>query len=288
MKIKKLILVMCIIFLYGCNIRNDFIENNLIYTTFYPIEFASESLYSEYARVDSVYPNGATKGYEVTDKKIKKYSDSEILVYSGLANEATIAKDMLNLNKNIKIIDATKGMNINNKLDEIWLDPSNYLMLCSNIKRSLMEYNSENYEIKKTIEENYSILNEKISELDVALYNLGKNGNYNTILVTNNVFKYLTKYNINVISIDEDEETLDKNYTEAKNLIKDKKIEFAYTLDNEELSETQEKFIADNNLVRININDLFTLSDDEEEKEENYISLMKNIIEEYKRELYKN
>lgn len=288
MKIKKIFLFICLLFLSGCNIKNNFIENNLLYTTFYPIEFASESLYSEYATIDSVYPNGASKGYEVTEKKIKKYSNSEILVYSGLANEATIAKDILNLNKNIKIIDATKGMNINNSLDEIWLDPSNYLMLCSNIKRSLMEYNSENYEIKKTIEENYSILNEKISELDVALYNLGKNGNYNTILVTNNVFKYLTKYNINVISIDEKEETLDKNYTEAKKLIKDKKIEFVYVLDNEELNETQEKFISDNSLVKININDLFTLSDEEEDKEENYISLMKNIIEEYKRELYKN
>ena len=288
MKFKKIFLFICLLFLSGCNIKNNFMENNLLYTTFYPIEFASESLYSEYATIDSVYPNGASKGYEVTEKKIKKYSNSEILVYSGLANEATIAKDILNLNKNIKIIDATKGMNINNSLDEIWLDPSNYLMLCSNIKRSLMEYNSENYEIKKTIEENYSILNEKISELDVALYNLGKNGNYNTILVTNNVFKYLTKYNINVISIDEKEGTLDKNYTEAKKLIKDKKIEFVYVLDNEELNETQEKFISDNSLVKININDLFTLSDEEEDKEENYISLMKNIIEEYKRELYKN
>ena len=286
MKLKKFLLFICIILLCGCNLKNDF-KNNIVYTSFYPIEYGVESLYSEYASVKSIYPNGVTKGYEITDKKIKKYSESEIFVYSGLADEASIAKDILNLNKNIKIIDATKGMNINNSLEEIWLDPSNYLMLCSNIKSSLLDYNESNYEIRKTIEDNYDILNEKISELDVALYNLGKNGNHKTLLVTNNVFKYLTKYNINVISIDEKEESLDKNYTEARRQIKNKEIEYVYILDNNELTEAQDKFISDNSLVKININDLFTLSDEETEKQENYISLMKKIIEEFKRELYK-
>lgn len=286
MKLKKLLLFICIILLCGCNLKSDF-KNNIVYTSFYPIEYGVESLYSEYASVKSIYPNGVTKGYEITDKKIKKYSESEIFVYSGLADEASIAKDILNLNKNIKIIDATKGMNINNSLEEIWLDPSNYLMLCSNIKSSLLDYNESNYEIRKTIEDNYDILNEKISELDVALYNLGKNGNHKTLLVTNNVFKYLTKYNINVISIDEKEESLDKNYTEARRQIKNKEIEYVYILDNNELTEAQDKFISDNSLVKININDLFTLSDEETEKQENYISLMKKIIEEFKRELYK-
>lgn len=286
MKLKKVLLFICIILLCGCNLNNDF-KNNIVYTSFYPIEYGVESLYSEYASVKSIYPNGVTKGYEITSKKIKKYSESEIFVYSGLADEASIARDILNLNKNIKIIDATKGMNINNSLEELWLDPSNYLMLCSNIKSSLLDYNESNYEIRKTIEDNYDILNEKISELDVALYNLGKNGNHNTILVTNNVFKYLTKYNINVISIDEKEETLDKNYAEARKQIKNKEIEYVYILDNNELTEAQDKFISDNSLVKININDLFTLSDEETEKQENYISLMKKIIEEFKRELYK-
>ena len=98
---------------------------------------------------------------------------------------------------------------------------------------------------------------------------------------------FLTKYNINVISIDEKEESLDKNYAEARKQIKNKEIEYVYILDNNELTETQDKFISDNSLVKININDLFTLSDEETEKQENYISLMKKIIEEFKRELYK-
>lgn len=284
--LKRVLVLLVIIFLTGCSLDDDF-NDTYIYTTIYPVEYATTMLYSDYAKIASVYPNGADKKYEVTKKKKKKYSEGEIFVYSGLANEAVIAKDLLNLNTNIKIIDATKGMSLNNDLEEIWLDPSNFLMLSSNIKRTLIEY-SDNPYANQEIDNNYSSLNEKISELDVSLYDIGKNGKYNTILTSNDVFNYLKKYNIDVVSLDPDKESLDKDYATAKKLVTDKKIDFIYSLDDEVLSDELEKFISENNLVRININNLHTLSDDERKNSENYLTLMKKIIEEYKRELYKN
>lgn len=286
-RFKKIILLFLIILIMnGCSFKEDF-NDTYLYTTGYPIEYASTVLYGDYAKVSSVYPNGADKSYEVTKKKKEKYAAGEIFVYSGLSNEAPLARDILNINNNLKIIDSTKGMNINYDVEEIWLDPSNYLMLCSNVKRALIEY-SDNPYVKEPIETNYSTLNEKISELDVSLYNLGKNGNYDTILVTNDVFNYLSKYKINVISIDSDKESLDKEYATAKALITDKKIQYIYSLDDEVLTEAQEKYISDNGLVKISINNLHTLSDDERKNGDNYLTLMKSIIEEYKRELYKN
>ncbi len=286
-RIKTIIIILItIICLTGCSIKEDF-SDTYLYTTIYPIEYGTTVLYSNYAKINSVYPNGADKNYEVTKKKKAKYAEAEIFVYSGLASEAPLARDLLNLNSKLKIIDATKGMNLNNDIEEIWLDPSNFLMLCSNIKRTLIEYNDNVY-IKEEIEKNYSKLNEKISELDVSLYNLGKNGNYDTILTTNDVFNYLTKYNIEVISLDSDKESLDKETANAKTLISDKKIEYIYSLDDEILTESQEKFISENNLVKISINNLQTLSDDERKNGDTYLTLMSKIIEEYKRELYKN
>ena len=283
---KKIILIIFIsLITFGCSINDDF-SDKYIYTTMYPLEYATETLYGEYSNVESVYPDGADQTYSLTDKKKKQYSKGETFVYSGLAKEATLAKDLLNINQNLQIIDATKGMNINYSTEELWLDPSNYLMLCSNIKRSLINYN-ENVYTKDKIEENYKKLNEKISELDVELYSIGKNGNYNTILTTNNALKYLTKYNINVISIDQNNELADKSYAEAKKLINSKDIDYVYILENQPLTETQENFISQNSLVKINIDSLYTLSQEEKEEEENYISLMKNIITNYKKELYK-
>lgn len=282
---KILIILLTCLLLTSCSWTDEFTDKYL-YTTMYPIEYAANALYGDYVKVSSVYPNSSDKSYVVTDKKKQKYSKSEIFIYSGVANEASLARDLLNLNGNLKLIDATKGMSSNKKLESVWIDPSNYLMLCSNIKVSLMDYNSNPYR-KEEIEEKYKELNVAISELDVQLYNIGKNGNYNTLLVTNSLFEYLTKYNINVISIDSKNETLDKAYADAKKLISDKKIQYVYYMKGDELTDNQNKFIADNSLVKIEIPNIWTLTDEERKENKDYISIMNDIINEYKKELYK-
>lgn len=284
---KKLfcLLSACIFMLSGCNLNEDF-SDKYIYTTFYPIEYATNVLYGTKSKISSVYPDNATTDYGVTDKKKKIYSNGEIFIYSGIAKEANLAKDLLNANSNLKLIDATKGMDNNLNITNIWLDPSNYLMLCSNIKSSLIEYNDNPY-IKEAIENNYKKLNEKVSGLDVLFYNIGKNGNFNTLLVTNDVFNYLTKYNINVISLDTNNETLDKAYADAKKMITSNQIKYVYYLEGDELTDRQNKFISDNSLTKITIPNLFTLTDNERKDNKDYITLMNEIIDNYKKELYK-
>ena len=284
MKKKLLLIFLSIFLLASCDFKEDFSDKH-VYTTLYPIEYATSMLYSDYGNVSSVYPNSATSDYELTEKKKKNYSDAEIFVYSGVSGEATLARDLINLNNKIKIIDATKGMS-NTSIAGIWLDPSNYLMLCSNIKSSLIDY-TDNVYIKEKIDEKYKELNEKISELDVQLYDIGKSGNYNTILTTNNVFNHLTKYNINVISLDPNNDAIDKAYSDAKKLITDKKIQYIYYLEGTELNQAQEKLINDYSLIKIEINDIYSLNDDERREGKNYISIMNEIIDNYKKELYK-
>ena len=284
---KKLLLLICALFLVsGCDMFKDDFSDRYVYTTLYPLEFATNFLYSEYSNVESVYPNGADQSFEVTDKKKKTYSVADIFIYSGVASEAMLAKDLLNLNNKIKIIDATKPIQTGTKVSNIWLDPSNYLMLCSNIKRSLIDYNDNVY-IKDDIEKKYKTLNEKISELDVQLYNIGKNGNYNTILTTNDALNYLSKYNIEVISIDEKNPSINKNYSNAKKLIKEGKIKYIYYVEGDELSTNQEKLISSSNLVKIEINNIYSLKDEERIEGKDYISIMNDIIDDYKKELYK-
>ena len=284
---KKILLLICTLLLVcGCDMFKDDFSDRYVYTTLYPLEFATEFLYSEYSNVESVYPNGADQTFEVTEKKKKTYSTADIFIYSGVASEAMLAKDLLNLNNKIKIIDATKPIQTGTKVSNIWLDPSNYLMLCSNIKKRLIEYNDNVY-VKEGIEKKYKELNEKISEIDVQLYDIGKNGNYRTILTTSDAFNYLKKYNINVISLDPSSDTLDKAYSDAKKLITEKKIQYIYYLEGDKINLQQEKLISDNSLVKIEVNDIFSLTDEEREKEMNYFTIMNDIIDNYKKELYK-
>lgn len=279
------ILLIFILILSGCSLNDDF-SDKYLYVTTYPIEYATNMLYSDYAKISSVYPNGSKSDYKVTEKKKDKYATGELFIYSGVSGEAYLAKDLYNRNDNIGLVDATKGMNRELKNESIWLNPSNYLMLCSNIKSGLIEYNDNVY-VKEKIENNYKDLNEKISELDVTLYDIGKNGNYNTILTTNEVFKYLTKYNINVISIDENNKTIDKSYAEAEKLVKSKDIQYVYYLEDDELNERQEKFISENSIVKIPIKSMFTITEEEKNDNKDYISMMNDVIDNYKKELYK-
>ena len=285
MKKKILVLIAFLMLTCGCSLKDDF-SDKYIYTTLYPIEYATTNLYGDYGNVSSVYPNGSDASYEITEKKKVAYSNAETFIYSGIANEASLARDLLNKNNKIKLIDATKGMHNSSKVTDIWLNPSNYLMLCSNIKSSLIDYNDNVY-IKDEIEKNYKSLNEKISELDVQLYNIGKNGNYDTILVTNDVFNYLTKYNINVISIDATNTQIDKAYSDAKKLITEKKIQYIYLMEGDEITAAQEKLINQYSLVKIEINDIFSLTDEERNEGKDYLSIMNEIIDNYKKELYK-
>ncbi|MDD6271892.1 MAG: metal ABC transporter substrate-binding protein [bacterium] len=283
---KKIITILCLCLLVsGCEWDYNF-NDEYLYTTMYPIEYATKELYSDHAKIESVYPMGSDNTYEVTQKKKDEYAKGTTFIYSGLANEAYLARDLLNKNGNLQLIDATKSMTSEGDISSIWLDPSNYLMLCSNIKSSLIDYNDNAY-VKEDIEEHYKELNEKVSELDVQLYNIGKNGNYNTLLTTNDVFNYLTKYNINIISLDSDNQQIDKAYSDANKMISNKSIQYLFYLEGDEFTERQQKLITDYSLIAIEINNLFTLNDDEKNANEDYVTIMNNIISEYKKELYK-
>ena len=145
------VLLLCVLMLSGCSLNDDF-SDKYLYVTTYPIEYATNMMYSDYAKISSVYPNGSKSDYKVTEKKKDKYATGELFIYSGVSGEAYLAKDLYNRNDNIGLVDATKGMNRDLKNESMWLNPSNYLMLCSNIKSGLIEYNDNVY-VKEKIED---------------------------------------------------------------------------------------------------------------------------------------
>ena len=285
-KIKFIILMCCCVLLSAC-LNNDNFNDEYIYATIYPIEYATEMIYGENIKVSSIYPDGSDyKDFKLTDKLLNNYSRSTKFVYNGLSQEGLIARDLLNKNNNIEIVDAMKGMNYNKRVEELWLDPSNFLMICRNIKSTLIDY-EDSTSMKTSIEKNYQKLKENISIIDVDIYNLSKNGNYKTILVTTNAFNYLSKYEITVLSIDPNNESLDKALSEAKRLISKGEIKYIYSLKGEELTESINNFINDNKLNKIEINPFTTITSEQRTNGSSYISLMNEMIDEFKKELFK-
>lgn len=284
MKKCFILIFILIIFTTGC-FKRDTMEDITIYTTVYPFEYVTNYLYGENSTVSSIYPDGAViSDYELTDKQIKDYSKSELFIFNGLNDEKEYVTKFFKHNKNIKIIDSTSSMEINNRVEELWLNPSNLLMLAQNIKRGFNEYINNHY-LKNSIEEKYEELKIEISNLDAQMSSILDDANNNTIVVSDDLFLFLTKYGFNVISLDKDTIT-DKSIKEAKNLIKNKKINYIFAPNNEETSKTINGLIEGSNVKIAYVHTLSTITETERNNKKDYISIMNENIELLKNEIY--
>ena len=134
--------LVAILLLSGCGANN----NATIYTTIYPIQFLSETLYGSHSTSTSIYPDGGDyKSYELTDKLIDTYSKGTIFLYNGTTEEKQIAKRLVNKRKKLKIIDVAYSLKYKYGVEELWLSPSNFLMLATNLKNGLEEQMGTKY-----------------------------------------------------------------------------------------------------------------------------------------------
>ena len=278
---KVIVLLMSLFLLTGC-LEEEKLDK-IAYTTYYPLEFATNYMYKDFATVKSIYPNEIdTSKYTLTDKQKSIYAASDMFVYAGVTDEVKLAAEFLNTNQNISIIDGTKGLSYSSEVCELWLDPSNYLMIARNIKSTLIDYANNVYDEEK-IDKLYDELKIKISEIDVDLTMMGKNASKKNILVTNDSFNFLSKYNINVISIKEGDT---KSINEAKKLINSGEIKYAYVLRGNTLSQEIETFINNYNLEKIEIDSMYTITDEDKNNGNDYLSIMTENINKFKTELF--
>ena len=288
---KKLIfsiVIIGIIFMTSGCFKRDDLEGATVYTTIYPIKYIVQELYGENSIVKSIYPKGVdVLEYPISDKKIKDSAkESELFIYNGLSNEKEMAVKFLNNNKKIRIIDASQGLKIAGSVEELWLSPSNYLMLALNVKNGLKEYIDNTY-IHQEIEENYNELKSDISLLEAELKVIADNAKSNTIVVTNDSLLFLSKYGFDVISIDNNvNEVSDATKTQVKKLISDKKISYIFRQENTKETELLRDLIV-NTKVEVVILDVITnLKEDQDENTTNYIAVMRENAEKIRNSLY--
>lgn len=283
---KKLIPMLLMLFLLTGCFKQDNLDGIDIYTTVYPIEYIVTRLYGNHSNVYSIYPDEVDiDSYELTKKQIKDYSSSNMYIFNGLSNEKDYVSQMFKYNKNLMIIDASSTMEYNYSNNELWLDPSNFLMMALNIKNGLSEY-IENHYLKNEIEENYESLKVEISNIDARLKLLSENADSSTIIVDSNCFKYLEKYGFTVISLEEGATLTDKILSDAKKAIEEENINYIFTFDKDNLNSTVQSFISEYELEPLEFKTLSNLTDDERNLNEDYISLLNENIETLKNELY--
>lgn len=282
---KKILPLLMILFsLTGC-FKKDSLDGITIYTTVYPIEYIVGELYGGHSTIHSIYPDEVDiKKYQLTNKQIKDYSKANMYIFNGLSTEKDYVSAMFKHNKKLMIIDAATTMEFTYSNEELWLDPSNFLMMSLNIKNGLTEY-IENHYLKNQIEENYEKLKIKVSNLDAKLKLLSENATDSTIIVDNNVFKFLEKYGFNVISLEEGATLTDKIISDAKAAIQAKKVSYIFTT-TDTPNNTVNKLVNEYSVDILRLNTLSNLTDDQRGNQDDYMTLLNENMEQLKNELY--
>ena len=331
---KIILLVLSIFLLTGCSLfKSDALKDVDVYTTTYPVNYIITYLYGDNANIYSIYPSDVNfKEYELSEKKLNEFAKSSLFVFNSQDIDRNYAVSMLNKNSNLKLIDTTLGMNYTYSIEELWLNPYNYLMMAKNTKTSLNEYISDPY-LNKQINEKYELLQYELSKLDAIYKETLKDTEYTTIVTDNELFKFLEKYNIEVITLEEDIRTITikdgdnlsdiskeynvsisdiltynnkldetikigetikipvktietSNVNLVKKLISENKIKYIYS-DNKESNSIVNNLIKENKLELITINTMYSIDGDITNTNENYLTIMNDNLELFKKELYK-
>lgn len=291
---KKIILFIALViatsFTTGC-LKSDTMDDIDIITTIYPIEYVANRLYSDYSTVRSIYPKDTIiKDYEITEKQISDFAKNDLLIYNGYGKEKEYAISMINLNNNLKIIDATYGISEKYKESDLWLNPANLLMIAQNIKNELTTYLSNNY-IIDDMNNKYELFKVDMTELEANLKKTADNAQNKTIISSDETLKFLEKYGFEVIALFEEDESGTnqlnaENLEEANELLEDKKVNYIFITDNETESSTVKNLRDTYDIDALVFRTMETITEKDVSNNEDYLTIMNYNIELLKEETY--
>lgn len=285
-KIYSLILIIMIFLTTGCIKRYNMEDINII-TTNYPIEYVANRLYGNNSNITSIYPRGSDiESYTITKKQLKDFSTYDLFIYNGESKEREYATSMLNINKELKIIDASYGLEATNLASDVWLDPSNILMIAQNIKNELKEYVSNPYLIEE-IEDEYELLKVDVSGLETELKKTADNSLDKRIITTDEALLFLEKYGFEVINLTENGKDKDTNIALAKSLLNSNDLSYIFIHENDEDNEIVNDLVNNYKAKTLTFKTMTKITEDDINSNEDYLSIMNNNINNLKEETYK-
>lgn len=270
-----------VLFSSGCLEKNN-LDDATIYATVYPIQYFTEVLYGTHSTISSIYPDGANVAeYRLTDKQKNTYSKADVFVYNGLTEEKQIAKDFSNMNRKLQIIDVAYGLKYKYGVEELWLSPSNALMLASNIKNNLETFIGSKF-VNEEIEKNYKELEETLSLKDAELRSIAKSATEkgkNTLVVSSNVFKFLEDYGFQIVSLEDN--TSENSINILKKNFKSGTYKYLFIKNTEEITDVMND-LKGNGAVITTVHTMTTLNDDNRKNNDSYFTITQEFIENIK------
>lgn len=286
----KRILPFAIIFIILTACSSNKNDDDIIYTSIYPLEYIVQEIAEDKVDVQSIYPPGVdAHTYEPTSKEITALADGKAFIYLGAGMESfaeTIAEALKN--QEMEFIEIGKHKELfnsnttNNETDldpHIWLDPMRMIQMAEIITKELNELQPEN---KTFFLENLSQFTEKMTVLDEEFSDTLKDKDKKEILVAHAAYGYWEqRYDLEQIPISglsSSDEPSQKELTSIAKLADDKNLNyviFDVASENKVAKILQEHIDAE----PLYIHNLEVLTEENIENKEDYYSIMKKNLE---------
>lgn len=293
---KKLIIIFTIITLLitGCSSRDISKESDgdklLVYTSFYPLYFLADEIGGTNIDLKMVIPSGVdSHDYEPSMKQLKEIEQAEIFIYNGADFESWADKligTIVDEEKTLKASEAVELISDNGISDpHIWLNPENMSIIGKKIKDRFILIDEKN---KDEYEKNFNELSKRLITLDNQFMDELKNKKKDTILVSHSAFAYMAeRYNfhqLSVAGISPEQEPSPRTIANIIEIVEREDYEYIFleTLAN---PKTVDIIAEETNLKTLILNPMEGLTEEEQNKGEDYISIMEKNLENLKKAL---
>lgn len=265
-----------------------------IYTSIYPIQYATERIGGETVHVESVYPPGVdAHTYEPTTKEMTSIAGGDAFIYLGAGMEgfaesaagALKSEDvaMIELGKHEELFHTEKEHaddehSHGDYNPHIWLDPIRMIDMSNIIKAKLIELNPDN---KELYSKNFKALKKDLLTLDKQFHETLQSKDNKEILVSHAAYGYWEeRYGIEQIAISglsSSDEPSQKELTQIIDKAKEDNIN--YVIFEQNGSDRVSKIIQEQiGAKALQIHNLSVLTEDDIKNDEDYFSLMKHNL----------
>lgn len=288
-----------------------------VYASNYPFYDLTKQIAGDKVEVIDITSNTRFHGWEPTARDIADLQNGDLFIYSGnnlepwaenLVDDEIINGEVLEASQGIELLDSTleheeddHEEEAHNDHDEeevhdhdeedahdhdhgqndphIWLSLRNSQVIIENIKNKLSELDPTN---KDYYEENYEKYFQELKELDEEYSNKLSNTKKDTIIVSHEAYGYLAKdYNFNQVGIEGINAEGEPSVKQIDEIIKASKdldatvIFYEHTIN----PKVAEMIAGEVGAEMVKLNPLESLSEEEANNNEDYLSVMKKNLE---------
>ncbi len=281
-----------------------------VVTTFYPMYDFAKNVVGDAGDVQLLIPAGTEPhDYEPSAKDIAKITDADVFVYNSHELETWVKDVLENVDeKKVAVVEAAGSIDLmagaahdhdhdeeeadhdehdhDHELDpHVWLDPVLAQKEIEAIRDALVKKYPEQ---KATFEKNAAAYIEKLKALDTEYQEAFKDAKNKTFVTQHAAFGYLAKqYGLtqeSIAGISPDQEPSPSRLAELKKYIKEHNVSVIY-FETSASSKVAETLARETDVELAVLNPLESITQKEQDKGENYISVMKANLEALKKSI---